>query len=132
MAAVDRGSLPLAVHVARASPHEVPLVAATVRNRFLAEYPPRPIGDRAQDSDPLAAELRATLGIGLIAPHRDHRVRPATQDGRALRRYKRRCVVERFLAWLRNSRRLATRWGRHVESFVAILQLGCTRVLLNR
>jgi transposase len=58
-------------------------------------------------------------------------VRP-TQDGRALRRYKRRCVVERFFAWLHNSRRLVTRWERHVENFVAMLQLGCMRILLNR
>jgi transposase len=59
------------------------------------------------------------------------RVRP-TQDGRALRRYKRRWVVERFFAWLHNSRRLVTRWERHVENFVALLQLGCMRILLNR
>ena len=71
------------------------------------------------------------LGIELIAPDRDDRVRP-TQDGRALRRYKRRWVVERFFAWLHNSRRLVTRWERHVENFVAMLQLGCMRILLNR
>jgi transposase len=40
---------------------------------------------------------------------------------RALRRYKRRWVVERFFAWLHNSRRLVTRW-----------ELGCMRILLNR
>ena len=58
-------------------------------------------------------------------------VRP-TQDGRAPRRYKRRWVVERFFAWLHNSRRLVTRWERHVENFVAMLQLACMRILLNR
>jgi transposase len=52
--------------------------------------------------------------------------------GRALRRYKRRWVVERFFVWLHNSRRLVTRWERHVENFVAMLQLGCMRILLNR
>ena len=90
------------------------------------------IGDKAYDSDPLDTQLADEFGIELIAPHRDNRVRPATQDGRALRRYKRRWVVERFFAWLHNSRRLVTRWERHVENFVGMLQLGCMRILLNR
>ncbi len=47
------------------------------------------IGDKAYDSDPLDAELAAE-GIELIAPHRRNRKKPATQDGRKLRRYKRR------------------------------------------
>ena len=132
MAIVNRRSLPLAVHVASASPAEVKLIKPTIEDRFIAHYPPRLIGDRAYDSDPLDAELKKEFGIELIAPHRDNRVRPATQDGRALRRYKRRWVVERFFAWLHNFRRLVTRWERHVENFVGMLQLGCMRILLNR
>jgi transposase len=132
MAIVNRRSLPLAVHVASASPGEVRLVEATLDDRFIAHYPLRLIGDRAYDSDPLDGQLAKDYGSELIAPHRDNRVRPATQDGRALRRYKRRWVVERFFAWLHNSRRLVTRWERHVENFVGMLQLGCMRILLNR
>jgi len=120
MAIVDRRSLPLAVHVACASPHEVRLVDATLEDRFIAPYPPRLIGDRPYDSNRLDAALWTSFGIELTAPHRDDRVRP-TQDGRALRRYKRRWDVERFFAWLHNSRRLVTRWERHVENFVAML-----------
>jgi len=132
MAIVNRRSLPLAVHVASASPAEIRLVDATLEDRFLAQYPPYLIGDRAYDSDPLDGQLLEAFGIDLIAPHRHNRVRPATQDGRALRRYKRRWVVERFFAWLHNFRRLVTRWERHVENFVGMLQLGCMRILLNR
>jgi transposase len=132
MAIVNRRSLPLAVHVASASPAEVRLVEATLEARFLDALPPRLIGDKAYDSDPLDAQLADEFGIELIAPHRDNRVREATQDGRALRRYKRRWVVERFFAWLHNCRRLVTRWERHVENFVGMLQLGCMRILLNR
>lgn len=36
----------------------------------------------------------ARLGVEMIAPHRRGRVRPKTQDGRPLRRYRRRWVVE--------------------------------------
>ena len=132
MAIVNRRSIPLALHVASASPGEVRLVTATIEGRFIDAYPPRLIGDKAYDSDPLDTQLAEEFGIELIAPHRDNRVRPVTQDGRALRRYKRRWVVERFFAWLHNSRRLVTRWERHVENFVGMLQLGCMRILLNR
>jgi hypothetical protein len=41
-----------------------------------------------------------------------NRVRPATQDGRALRRYQRRWIVERTNAWLGNFRRLVVRYAR--------------------
>ena len=131
MAIVDRRSLPVAVHVASASPAEVRLVEATLDDRFLADFPPRLIGDKAYDSDPLDAQLLHQFGLDLIAPHKDNRVRPVTQDGRPLRRYRRRWVVERFFAWLHNSRRLVTRWERHVENFLAMLHLACIRILLR-
>ncbi len=47
------------------------------------------IGDMAYDSDPPDKELKKQK-IKMIAPHRVNRVKPATQDGRKLRRYKRR------------------------------------------
>ena len=48
----------------------------------------RVIADKAYDSDPLRKRLRQR-GIELICPHKKNRVRLATQDGRALRRYRR-------------------------------------------
>ncbi len=68
MAIVDRRSLPLAVHVACASPHEVRLVEATLEDRFIAPYPPRLIGDRAYDSDRLDAALRTSFGDTAYRP----------------------------------------------------------------
>jgi hypothetical protein len=47
----------------------------------------RVIADKAYDSDPLRKRLRQR-GIELICPHKKNHVRPATQDGRALRWYK--------------------------------------------
>ncbi len=45
-----------------------------------------------------------------IAPHRRYRTKPKTQDGRPLRRYKRRWKVERLIAWLQNFRRVIVRY----------------------
>ena len=85
MAVADRAGLPLAVHVASASPAEGTLVEPTLASCFTAALPARLIGDKAYDSEPLDAEL-AAWGIELIAPHRTNHVRPKTQDGRPLRR----------------------------------------------
>jgi transposase len=50
----------------------------------------------------------------MIAPHRRKRRRPKTQDGRKLRRYKKRWKIERLFAWLGNFRRLVVRYERRV------------------
>lgn len=130
MAISDGGSLPLAIHVASASPGETTLVDATLQQSFLREWPDRLIGDRAYDSDPLDQHLRDTYDIELIAPNRSNR-RVRTQDGRALRRYKRRWTVERLFAWLHNFRRIVTRWERSADNFLGMIQLGCAVILLR-
>jgi len=71
----------------------------------------RVIADKAYDSDPLRERLRQR-GIKLICPHKRNRVRPATQDGRVLRRHKRRWIVERTNARLENFRRLFVHYDR--------------------
>ena len=102
MAICDGHGLPLAVHLASASPGEVTLVEPTLEDRFLPDFPERLIGDKAYDSDPLDEVLLTKWGIELIARHRDNRRRPPTQDGRALRRRKRRWKIERLFAWFHN------------------------------
>jgi transposase len=119
-----------AVHVASASPYEPHLVPATLDARFLADLPTRLIGDRGYDSDALDETLMTTYGIEMIAAHRRGR-RHITQDGRCLRRARRRWKIERLFAWLHNFRRLVTRWERHVDNFVAMLHLACARILLR-
>lgn len=61
-------SLPLAVNVDSASPHESQLLDETLVGGFLDELPARLIGDRAYDSDPLDQRLQREWDIELIAP----------------------------------------------------------------
>jgi transposase len=131
MAIADRHGLPLACCVASASPHETKLVEVTLAQRFLPELPRRMIGDRAYDSDPLDQRLREGYGIELVAPHNPTRSKAPTQDGRVLRRYRRRWNIERLFAWLHNSRRLVTRWEFYAENFLGMLQLACAIILLR-
>ena len=130
MAMADAAGLPLAVYAESATPHEVTLVRETLLETFTDELPDRLIGDKAYDSDPLDAEL-ASAGIEMIAPHRAKRRKPPTQDGRALRRYRRRWKVERLFAWLHNFRRIANRFDYYAENYLGFVHLGCIRILLR-
>lgn len=88
------------------------------------------IGDRAYDSDGLDAEL-APLGVELIAPHNPTR-KTKTQDGRALRRYRRRWHIERLFAWMMRFRRLVTRYERKAKNFLAFVKLSCIVILVRQ
>jgi transposase len=130
MAIADSSGLPMAVYAATASPHEVTLVKETLESGFVGAKPERLVGDRAYDSDPLDAFLH-TEGIEMIAPHRKDRKKGQTQDGRKLRRYKRRWKVERLFAWLGNFRRLVVRYERRAENYLGFVHLGCMVILLR-
>jgi transposase len=130
MAIADGSSLPLAVHAASASPHELTLVGETLSERFVEECPSKLVGDRAYDSDPLDAQLEAE-GIEMIAPHKRNRKKAKTQDERKLRRYKRRWKVERLFAWLGNFRRLVVRYERRAQNYLGFVHLGCVVILLR-
>jgi transposase len=132
MAIADTHGLPIAVCIASAAPHEVTLVEQTIKAKFVADTPQRLIGDKAYDSDPLDEQLREVRGIELIAPHKQNRRKPATQDGRVLRRYRRRWKIERLFAWLQNFRRISTRYDYYPLNFLGFVQLGCIVILLRQ
>ena len=130
MAVTDGNGLPVAIRTTSASPHEVTLLEETLDDAFLDELAPRLIGDKAYDSDKLDQRLLEERDIELIAPNRANRSK--TQDGRPLRRYKRRWKVERLFAWLQNYRRLVTRWEFHAENFNGFIHLGCILIFLRQ
>jgi transposase len=130
IALADDHSLPLAVSIESASPHESQLVEGLLGHSFLDTLPVRLIGDKAYDSDRLDRDLDERYGIEMIAPHRGARRTP-TQDGRPLRRYRRRWRVERLFAWLHHFRRLVIRWEYHVENFFGMVRLGCMKILFR-
>jgi len=92
LALADDHSLPLAVSIESASPHESQLVEGVLGHSFLDCLPKRLIGDGAYDSDRLDHDLAERYGIEMIALHRGERRMP-TQDGRPLRRYRKRWRV---------------------------------------
>ena len=123
-------SLPLAISVESASPHESQLVEGVLGHSILDLLPERLIGDKAYDSERLDQDLAERYRIEMIAPHREPRRAP-TQDARSLRRYRKRWRVERLFAWLDHFRRLVIRWEYHVENFFSMVRLGCMQILLR-
>ena len=140
MVVVDGRGLPLGNYLHSASPAEVKLAETTLAAIRVGrchhagrprQKPLRVIADKAYDSDPLRKRLRQR-GIELICPHKRNRVRPATQDGRALRRYRRRWIVERTNAWLGNFRRLVVRYDRSLTIYGAFFHIACFMIVLRR
>jgi len=140
MVVVDGKGLPLGKHLASASPAEVTLAETTlasirVPNRHgrgrPQQKPQRLIADKAYDSDPLRMRLKKR-GIELIVPHKANRVRKPTQDGRSLRRYRKRWKIERTNAWLGNFRRLVVRYERLLPIYTAFFHIACFMIVLNR
>ena len=125
----DSHGLPIAVGVTSASANESTLVEGTLAQRHIAAVPQRLIGDKVYDSDPLDARLGQLHGIEMISPNRQKRRK--TQDGRPLRRYLRRWKIERLFAWLKNFRRLTSRWERYSTNFLGMVQLGCLLILMR-
>ena len=140
MVMVDGTGVPLGDHLHSASPSEVRLAEATLstiragqrhRPGRPRQRPERVIADRTYDSDPLRKQL-AQRGIELIVPHRRNRRQPPTQDGRALRRHKRRWTVERTFAWFGNFRRLVVRYGRSLTVCRGFLHIACFMIVSRR
>ena len=138
MVVVDGQGIPLGKHLDSASANEVTLIEKTLscvsvpRKRGRPrQKPQRLIYDRAADADGLRKRLRKR-GIDLIAPHRRGRKRPTLQDGRKLRRYRRRYIVERTFAWIGNFRRLLIRWENKLLIYSAFFHLACALIALNR
>ena len=137
MVLADGQGTPLGVHVEKASPSEVKLLEAALANgriggrRARRRRPKRLIADRGYDSNPLRALLVRRDIEPIIPARRNNRV-ATHQDGRKLRRYKRRWIIERTNSWLQNFRRLVVRYERKVKNFEALVHLACALVALKR
>jgi len=131
MIALDSKGLTISSNTGSASPPESKLVEQLFDFMISVDHPELLIGDKAYDSDKLD-EAMAQRGIETIAPHRSNR-KPEnkTQDGRKLRRYKRRWTVERTIAWLQNYRRLCIRWEKSTLMFQGFLHLTCSLLLMK-
>lgn len=138
MVLVDGKGVPLGVHLSAANHHESKLAEITLEQVAVPrsgrgrprKKPERIIADKGYDSSALRQRMRSKK-IDFIVPHLRNR-KNRTQDGRKLRRYRRRWIVERTNAWLFNFRRLVVRYERKIENFRALLHIACALIALRR
>jgi len=131
---VDRTGVPVGVQTASADTAEVHLaepVLASVPAGVSVPWGVPVVADRGYDSDPLRDRL-AEAGFRLLAPHRKNRRRPGRNDGRRMRRYRRRYIVERTIGWLHSYRRVAVRheWWSHL--YHGFVHMACALIALTR
>lgn len=134
MVLADGRGTPLGVLLEAASPAEVTLLQATVQQvpwDLLAAKPEHLIMDRAYDSNAIRKDL-ADCGIAPVVPARKNNQRATHQDGRTLRRYKKRWKIERTNAWLQNYRRVVIRYERLTTNYLAFVHLACALMTLRR
>jgi len=131
MAICEANGLLVALAVTDANPHESTLVDTTIQALALNEIPDVLVGDKAYDADVLRKLLWHKYGIRLVAPNRRNRTHNH-EDGRRLRRYKRRWHIERCFAWLHNYRKIVVRWERKIENWVGFIWLAAGNLLANR
>ena len=122
-------SVPLAQTVASASPSTTKLIEPTLDK--LTGRPRRAVMDREFSSDRFRDRL-AARGIDPIIPYKSCAKGRRYDDGRKLRRYGRRWLVERLFAWLGNFRRLVVRYERNSRMFQAFVHVACMLIALRQ
>lgn len=138
MIVAEGKGIPLGVLLKSATPNEIKLIEPMlerIRVPRIGRGRPRThlnrlIYDKAADSDKLRLRLKAH-GTDLICPHKVNRVRPPLQDGRKLRRYRRRWKIERTIAWVQDFRHCVTRYDHKITMFIAYVQLACAMITLR-
>jgi transposase len=138
MVLVDGQGIPLGVLLSPANRAEAQLAEETLAQVAVPragvgrpkQKPVRIVADRGYDSRQLWERLKQR-GIQLIVPHRKNR-KVRYQDGRCLRRYRRRWIIERTNAWLHNFRRLVTRYDNKLEHYRAFLYAACMLITLRQ
>ena len=140
MVLVDGAGTPLGAYLDAASPAEVRLLEATLDTVAVTHVhrpgrprkrPDRLIADRAYDSN-AARALLVRRGIEPIIPARANNRQATYQDGRCMRRYKRRWIVERTIGWLGNFRRLTVRYDRLMDTYGGFFHLACALITLRK
>jgi transposase len=131
MLMTDGQGLPVSAFTTSAQYAEVNTIETLVDIQVAGKRPARLLYDKAADADWLREALRRR-GIEQITPHRRGRRKPPQQDGRSLRRYKKRWKIERTISWLFYQRRLLVRHEFHAHLFEGFLHLACMMLCLNR
>ncbi|EOL8851569.1 IS5 family transposase [Klebsiella michiganensis] len=137
--ATDSTGLPLSLFLSGGQSHEsryaetlLNRVGVIRRNGHLKCRPKAVLADKGYSSQSLRHHLKIK-GIKAVIPFKSNE--KASRDGRRklnVRLYKKRNVVERCFAILKENRRIATRSEKTARNYLSMLKLGAIRLFLRR
>jgi transposase len=129
MAVVDVTGLPVAFVLENSAMHEYKIFRKNlINNRML---PKTLLADKAYDGDWLFGKLEKR-GIKLITPHRINRKKKSRYTRREHKMLKKRGKVEHFFAWLKNGKKVNTRYERKEINFMGMVYMGALMILIRR
>ena len=129
---VEASGLPLGLKAAAADVSEQQLLMPALDDVPIKVPSGTPVvADKGHDSDPLRDKME-NAGYTPVIPHRSNRVKPSRNDGRRLRRYKHRWLVERTNSWLHCYRGVAMRWAYYTFMYVGLVYLSFIHMALQR
>lgn len=85
------------------------------------------IGDKGYDSKELVKTIKGNHGLAVIPSRKTNKIQ--RYYNREL--YKERNHVERFFARLKQFRRIATRYEKEAENYLAMIYLAATRISIK-
>ena len=132
--AVDAGGAPFAIRISAGNENERRHLVPLVEELFARGVRPSELwADRGYDSETIREQLRVRgvepmiskrrrsgdpLPPGTRFVHRGRRLQPKSPDPLGRNRWQ----IERTHSWLQNWRRVATRWERRPELWLAVIQ----------
>ncbi len=130
---VDGQGTPLAAHITPGQVHELKVAnevidPENVPLRYLTD-PKALAGDKGYSSKAFRAQVEAE-GIAPIVPLKSNE-KPISDEPFPKDLYRRRNVIERCVGWLKECRRIATRFEKLAVSFQAMLDLAFLRQYLK-
>jgi transposase len=120
----DGGGVPLAVQVTAGQAHESKMFEAVVEAVPVrsGELPAQLSGDKGY-SYPRIRDWLKEHGVGDVIPRRSDQRVDGDEDDFDRETYRRRNVVERCIGWLKECRRIATRFEKLAVNFLAMLKV---------
>lgn len=128
----DGRGIPLGVTATAGQKHEAPefqnLMQACLINTFRkARRPEALAGDKGYSSNAIRSYI-SKLEIDDVIPTRSNEARGMDFD-RSL--YRRRNIIERLIGWLKENRRIATRFEKTIDSYIAMIHIAIARMIIN-
>jgi transposase len=102
------------------------------KNGFMKRRGKAVLADKGYSSKQLRNHLKNN-GIKAIIPYKSNE--KASSDGRTRfdgQTYRRRNVVERSFGFLKENRRIATRYEKMARNYLSMVKLGCIRLFFRR